>query len=453
MRHGGPRRRAALTTDEVTQTPRTSPERGAPGDNGVGAGAIPEPASEPAPASTPAVSPDRANWRMLALAWLVYSGFGIVSSSLPALITPIRSDLRLSYSEVGVLLGAWQLVYIGVSYPAGMFVDRVGTHRALALGAALVALSGLMRAFAADFTTMFLSVAIFGVGGPIISIGVPKVIASWFSGRPRVTASGIYITGSTTGSVLTLASTNSLVLPALGSWQVTCAVYGSIVAGIAATWWLLARDPPRPAARSGGEPAASFREACMRVLTTRAVWLVVIVGFTGFMINHGLRSWLPQILEFKGMSPADAGYLAAVPGVSSIAGSITTARLAAKFGRKPVVATCLITVGASLLAVNALSGPPLIVALAVQGFFAGGVAPILLTILMDMREVGAGAMGAAAGIYFAVGEVGGFSGPSVMGVLKDMTGGFTAGLLLLAAITVVMLIPTALLKDPRATKA
>lgn len=390
---------------------------------------------------------------MLALAWLVYSGFGIISSSLPALITPVRLDLQLTYSEVGILLGAWQLVYIVVSYPAGLFVDRVGTHRALALGALLVACSGLMRAFATDFTALFLSVAIFGVGGPIISIGVPKVIASWFSGRPRVTAAGIYITGSTTGSILALSTTNSLVLPVLGSWQATCAVYGSIVLGIALTWWLLARDPPKPVVRPGGPPPVSFSDACMTVVKTRAVWLVVIVGFTGFMINHGFRSWLPQILEFKGMSAADAGYLSALPGLASIAGSITTARMAARFPRKTVVATCLITVGASLVAVDLLTGLPLMLALAVQGFFAGGVGPVLLTILMDLREVGAGSMGAAAGIYFAVGEVGGFSGPSVMGILKDWTGGFTAGLLLLAAITIIMLLPTWMIRDPRTSTA
>jgi len=390
---------------------------------------------------------------MLALAWLAYSGFGIISSSLPALITPIRTELQLTYSEVGILLGAWQLVYIVASYPAGMFVDRVGTHRALTLGVALVALSGLMRAFATDFTALFASVAIFGIGGPIISIGVPKVIASWFSGRPRVTAAGIYSTGSTSGSILSLSTTNSVVLPALGTWQATCAVYGVLVSGIAATWWLLARDPPKLTTRPGGGPALSFRDACLTVLTTRAVWLVVIVGFTGFMINHGFRSWLPQILEAKGMSAADAGYLSALPGLASIAGSITTARMAAKFPRKAVVASCLIVVGLALVAVDLLTGLPLVLALAVQGFFAGGVGPVLLTIMMDLREVGAGAMGAAAGLYFAVGEVGGFSGPSVMGVLKDWTGGFTAGLLMLAAITVIMLVPTSMIRDPRSSEA
>lgn len=387
---------------------------------------------------------------MLALAWLVYAGFGIVSASLPALITPIRGELGLSYSEVGVVLGAWQLVYIGVAYPAGLFVDRVGTRRALTLGALLIGASGLTRALATDFAGLFLSVAIFGLGGPIVSIGLPKVIASWFTGRPRATASGIYTTGSTTGNVVSLAATNSLVLPLLGSWQAVCAAYGTIVVGIALSWWLLARDPPRPSARgTAGGAALSFGAACLRVVRTRAVWLVVIVGFTGFMIGHGFRSWLPQILEVKGLSPADAGFLAALPGIAGIVGSISIARLAAKVGRKRVVMGCLVTVAASLLGVTWLDGVPLVVALAVEGFCAGAILPLLMSILMDLREVGAEAMGAAGGIYFAVGEVGGFSGPSVMGLLKDLSGSFTSGLVMLAAISLVMLVPTALLREPR----
>jgi hypothetical protein len=36
-----------------------------------------------------------------------------------------------------------------------------------------------------------------------------------------------------------------------------------------------------------------------------------------------------------------------------------------------------------------------------------------------------------------------------MGLLKDWTGGFTAGLLLLTGITLAMLVPTSLLRDPR----
>ncbi len=52
---------------------------------------------------------------MLALAWSVYAGFGMISATLPALITPIRRDIPLTYGEAGMILGAWQLIYIPVS--------------------------------------------------------------------------------------------------------------------------------------------------------------------------------------------------------------------------------------------------------------------------------------------------------------------------------------------------
>jgi nitrate/nitrite transporter NarK len=46
--------------------------------------------------------------------------------------------------------------------------------------------------------------------------------------------------------------------------------------------------------------------------------------------------------------------------------------------------------------------------------------------------------GAAAGLAFinSIGTFGGFVGPYMMGVLKDATGGFTTGILVMAAIMV-----------------
>ncbi len=392
--------------------------------------------------------PERTDWGALALAWAVYFGFGVVSVSLAALITPVREDLALSYAQVGVVLGAWQLAYIVVSYPAGLFVDRVGSRRALTLGALLVAGSALGRALATEFWTLSAAVALFGCGGPIVSIGLPKVVASRFTGRARAVAAGIYTTGSSTGNVAALALTNSLVLPLTGSWRATCVVYAMLVGAIALAWWLLVRDERADSERSAETASAAFGDTWRRVLGARAVWLVVIVGFAGFMLGHGFRNWLPQILESKGLSPRDAGYLAALPGIAGIFGSVLIARLAARVGRKWVVAGMLVVIAATLATVPSAVGPALALVLCIQGFCAGAILPLLLSMLMDLREVGASAMGAAAGIYFAVGEIGGFAGPAVMGLLKDLTGSFTVGLLVLAAVTTLMLIPTALLREP-----
>jgi nitrate/nitrite transporter NarK len=55
-------------------------------------------------------------------------------------------------------------------------------------------------------------------------------------------------------------------------------------------------------------------------------------------------------------------------------------------------------------------------------------------------------MGMVGGLFFAVGEIGGFGGPAVMGLFKDWTGNFSAGLVFLAVVCAAMLSPTLVLK-------
>jgi MFS-type transporter involved in bile tolerance (Atg22 family) len=55
-------------------------------------------------------------------------------------------------------------------------------------------------------------------------------------------------------------------------------------------------------------------------------------------------------------------------------------------------------------------------------------------VLMELREVDSQRMGAAAGMYFTAGEIGGVLGPLALGTLYDLTGDFAAGLYGLAAL-------------------
>ncbi|RPJ05684.1 MAG: MFS transporter, partial [Deltaproteobacteria bacterium] len=68
-------------------------------------------------------------WVILAFLALLYSTFGLVTRSLAPLVTPILRDLRMSYSEMGLILGSWQLTFIAGSIVAGMLIDRWGTRK------------------------------------------------------------------------------------------------------------------------------------------------------------------------------------------------------------------------------------------------------------------------------------------------------------------------------------
>ena len=100
----------------------------------------------------------------------------------------------------------------------------------------------------------------------------------------------------------------------------------------------------------------------------------------------------------------------------------------------------------SLLIVATTSGAALVAGLVLYGLFVTPIVPLLVLVLMDIPEVGSRYMGSAAGMFFCVAEIGGFGGPFIMGALVDITGGFLAGVSLLAGLAVAVSVMALLLK-------
>ena len=71
---------------------------------------------------------------MLALLFWLYVAFGMVARSISPLVTPILSDLGLTYSQMGIILGSWQLTYIFAALAAGSILDRWGVYKSIIAG-------------------------------------------------------------------------------------------------------------------------------------------------------------------------------------------------------------------------------------------------------------------------------------------------------------------------------
>jgi CP family cyanate transporter-like MFS transporter len=368
---------------------------------------------------------------MLGLVWLTYASFGLVSNSLAPVVTQVTTDLGLSYSQMGTILGAWQLTYIGLAYMAGQIIDRIGLRRALGIGVLVIAASALLRGGATGFWTLFMFVALFGLGGPMVSVGAPKLIATWFAGPERGKAAGIYTTGPAIGAVVVLSTANSILMPATGSWRLTVAAYGVVALAVGMVWWLLSRDPPPEALVRTGSTVDP-----RRLLRLRNVWLVLVIGFAGFLASHGLGNWLPRILQWHGFDPVDAGVWASIPNLVGIVGALTFSRVVPRDRRTHATAAMFATSAVALLLIGNAAGPPLILGLVLQGLVFNSITPLLMLVMMETPGVGPAAMGAAGGLYFTISEIGGFSGPSLLGYLFDVTGGFVLGLTLIAVLLV-----------------
>lgn len=388
-------------------------------------------------------------WIILALVWLLYAAFGLVNRSVSPLVTPILADLNMSYSQMGIILGSWQLTYLVVAIIAGAIIDKWGVRKSLFIGAILIGLSSALRYFPSGFGSLLPVVAIFGIGGPLISIGAPKTIATWFRGKGRGTAVGIYTTGPAIGGLFALSATNSIVMPIAGySWRLTFVYYGFLVFIIALLWWFLARET-RPAEVTESE---SLGKVFGRLTRIRNVRLILLMGPLSFAITHGFTNWLPKIMERGGMSPTMAGFVASIPLMAGIPAVLVIPRLVSPHLRGRMLALLALVIAAALLVSVNTAGFPLYVGLVFFGIAGFSLFPIVMLILMDTPEVGERHMGLAGGIFFCIAEIGGFTGPLVMGTLADLTGTFLVGAVSLAGLSLIIFMMTLLLKALPETK-
>ena len=373
---------------------------------------------------------------ILAAVWLLYAAFGLGMSSIPPVVTPMLADLNMSYGEMGFILGTWQLVYIPVAIFAGVAMDRWGIRRSLFAGGLIMALSVGLRYFATGFATLLPMVALFGIGAPLISVGAPKTVSEWFSGSNRAIAVGIYTTAPGLGGLFALAATNSVVMPLTDySWRLTFLSYSLLVLIIAFVWGAFARDVGK-----GEDPVdTNLKDSFIKLMKIHNVRIVVLAGLMVLFINHGFSHWLPKLLESKSFTPEIAGFMASIPLLASIPCVLFIPRLVKKDLRRRVIGVlaCLAAV-ALLVVVNSSSSTVTIIGLVLYGIVTPVLVPILMLLIMDDPEVDPESMGLAGGTFFSVAEIGGFTGPLMMGVTVDLTNSFLPGISVLAGVAIAM---------------
>ncbi len=385
-------------------------------------------------------------WVMLGGAWLLYFCFGLTTGSMAPLVGVITRDLGLSHSAMGAILGAWPLVYIASAVPCGALLDRIGPRRALFMAALIIAASGLLRGLAPGHVTLFLAVALFGIGGPLISVGGPKLVSLWFRDTERGLAMGIFATGPALGVVTTLMLTNSVAMPlAGGNWRAVLMAYAALVLLAGLVWLVIsARGAEQGANTVAGSEDAGPEQSQLQVLRALlrlpALRLVLGISIFIFFFNHGMNNWLPEILRTHGMDAATAGFWAAIPHAVGIVAALVIPRLAAPARRFVILGGLFICAGSATLLIEGGTGPLLAVGLMLQGTARGAMSSVMLLVLMETRGVGSRTIGSAGGMYFSAGEIGGVLGPLSVGYLFDVTGGFSAGLYLLTGIMALMVL-------------
>ena len=401
--------------------------------------------SPQSPQSAEILLSDSARWWVLFGVWLLYLSFGLVAASVAPLVLAIETSLDMSHAAMGSVMGAWQLVYIFSAIPCGILLDRIGGRWALTLGVVLIGLSALGRGFAEGYFSFLLAVMLFGLGGPIISSGAPKVIAELFSGSRRGMAMGIYMTGPAIGGVIGLTLTHSVLMPLFDmQWRYVMLLWGGLCL-FASLFWLCVsfwtgygRRPKIDKSTSASTTAVKSLgqiEVMRSLVAERAVVVVLIMSVGVFLYNHGLNNWLPEILRSSGMTPAAAGYWAALPTIVGILGSLLIPRLATQERRFLIlIVLCLVALLSSVM-LQFVDGITLTIGLILQGIARSSLMTVLILTLVELPGIGEQRAGIASGMFFSAAEIGGMLGPLGIGLLYSSLGGFTEALVSLSIVS------------------
>ena len=159
-----------------------------------------------------------------------------------------------------------------------------------------------------------------------------------------------------------------------------------------------------------------------------------------FFINHSMGAWAPSMLIDKNFSITQAGYITSICTIISLLSLILITSLFPKSKRKEAIIYILVICSIGCIGIGFSSGYLLIGSILLVTIFKIALMPLSTLILMEHKDIGPQKIGTAAGMFFASAEIGGFGGPFIIGLLRELTDSHQTGGIFSAFLCVVGII-------------
>jgi len=400
--------------------------------------------------------------RILSVSFVMYTISYIdrtnVSMALPAMSAELHMDPRQAGDAVGVFFWGYLLLQM----PAGHLAQHWSAKKVVAIllvawGLCSVA-TGLVQS-AAQFWVMRL---VLGLAEGGVWPAVLVLVAHWFPRAERARANAYWMMCLPLSVVISSPLSGWLLTH--WNWRVLLIVEGALPFAWLLIWLMTIDDFPKHAkwisaeereylertlAAETADAKPQERVSYMAALLSPQVLILTVIYFLRNFGSYGSLFWLPTaIVKAKKVSDLTLGNVITIPYVLAAILMIVTAKSSDKTGeRRAHMSLTLIVSGASFLGALVTQGFPLLsfslLSLAVAAVYASlGPFWALPTETLPLKVVAT-----AMGLINAVGNLGGYFGPVVVGHFLKQSGGFVLGFgalgiaLLIAAAMAFMLHP------------
>lgn len=270
-------------------------------------------------------------WYVVALLVLSYASGVIDRIVIGLLVQPIKADLGLSDTQIGVIQGlAFALFYSLFTLPIGFLVDRWQRTSVVWGGSFIWSCGTVAGGFSNSFWSLFSSRVVMGAGEATITPGSSSLIADYFPPKSRPRAYGVFAMGGSIGIgiayflggiAIGFADTVRDGFPSLlggfASWQIVFFIVGFPGLLLALLMAATIREPERRGMLSGRPASFSLLPLWRELSTNRMALVAVMMGsIMNVMIVNAQLAWFPTLfVRVHGMEARDVALSLALVGV------------------------------------------------------------------------------------------------------------------------------------------
>ncbi|WP_321906086.1 MFS transporter [Paraburkholderia tropica] len=362
----------------------------------------------------------------------------------------MMSELHISEAAYGVGAGLFFVGYLLLQVPASALVKRLGVRACL--GGSLIAWGIVSIATLAtrDQTTFYVMrfllglteasffpavIAYFSLWFP--SFRLAKVMSLLFLAMPL----GVIIGGPLSGWIMDATHGGfrldgwqwMFVIEGLPAVVLGFVLFFSVVNRIDDARWI-SSDEIAVVKRELANEAPGKQHALLPALKEPTLWLLFAISFLYNVGNYGLVFWMPTMVKALGtLSNFQIGVVSAIPYLVAAVAMVVNAQHSVKAReRRWHTALPVFIGGVALIGSVVAASLPVAAVACLTVAVAGIMSTLAMFWSLPSRILAGTAAAGGAGLVNIGAAVAGFVGPSIMGLLKELTGSTTTGVGLLA---------------------
>jgi MFS transporter, CP family, cyanate transporter len=354
-------------------------------------------------------------------------------TSVAPLIGQIRADTGMSNGVAGLLTTLPLLAFGLLSPVAPRVARRFGMERVL-LASLFVLVAGILLRWAGAVVVLFLGTVVLGAAIAVANVLLPSLVKREFPERAGLMTS-VYSTSLGISAAFAAGVSVPLAQLAGIGWRGALAVW-AVPAFLAGVAWLpqLGRSdhPADPSPRS----SLGVRDLWRSPLA----WQVTLFMGLQSLAYYVTLTWLPEILQEEGMGVARAGWMLGLSQAVAIVTMFLAPMIAGwRSSQRGVVVVAVGTSGVGVLGLLVAGSTASTLWVVLLGLGQGASFSLALT-FFALRSPDPGHAAALSAMAQSVGYLLAAGGPSLFGVLRDVTGTWKVPLALLLTVTVFLLI-------------